>query len=135
VWALVLVGEVAGDETVIRPGDEVGPQGRMLRAFGCRAGGGGLVERAADLGGGGGETIQHGPPSGDVPGVRQFVERAASGIEQCTGVRGEVLGNVRTTKRWYVKPGVEDLRGVATVWGGLHGSEATYRAVVRDCEI
>ncbi|MFF5279576.1 tyrosine-type recombinase/integrase [Streptomyces sp. NPDC000133] len=30
--------------------------------------------------------------------------------------------NVLTTKRWYVKPGVEDLRGAATVWGGLHGS-------------
>ncbi|WP_326693706.1 hypothetical protein [Streptomyces sp. NBC_01766] len=30
--------------------------------------------------------------------------------------------DVLTTKRWYVKPGVEDLRGAAAVWGGLHGS-------------
>lgn len=30
--------------------------------------------------------------------------------------------NVKTTKNWYVKPGVGDLRGAATVWGGLHGS-------------
>ncbi|MFC5853358.1 site-specific integrase [Streptomyces chlorus] len=32
--------------------------------------------------------------------------------------------NVRTTKKWYVKPDVEDLRGAATTWDGLHGSEA-----------
>lgn len=29
---------------------------------------------------------------------------------------------VLTTKRGYVKPGVEDLRGAAAVWGGPHGS-------------
>ncbi|MDQ0957812.1 integrase [Streptomyces sp. B4I13] len=29
--------------------------------------------------------------------------------------------NVKTTKRWYVKPDVEDLRGAATTWDGLHG--------------
>ncbi|MEV3857687.1 site-specific integrase [Streptomyces sp. NPDC050095] len=29
--------------------------------------------------------------------------------------------NVKTTKRWYVKPDVEDLRGAAATWGGLHG--------------
>ncbi|MEU6064451.1 tyrosine-type recombinase/integrase [Streptomyces sp. NPDC047082] len=29
--------------------------------------------------------------------------------------------NVRTTKRWYVKPDVEDLREAATTWDGLHG--------------
>jgi integrase len=29
--------------------------------------------------------------------------------------------NVRTTKKWYVKPDVEDLREAATTWDGLHG--------------
>ncbi|MFG2800605.1 tyrosine-type recombinase/integrase [Streptomyces pseudovenezuelae] len=29
--------------------------------------------------------------------------------------------NVKTTKKWYVKPDVEDLRGAATMWDGLHG--------------
>ncbi|MGC4971813.1 tyrosine-type recombinase/integrase [Streptomyces sp. DT199] len=32
--------------------------------------------------------------------------------------------NVKTTKRWYVKPDVEDLRGAATTWDGLHGGTA-----------
>lgn len=31
--------------------------------------------------------------------------------------------NVKTTKRWYVKPDVEDLRGAATTWGGLHSAQ------------
>jgi integrase len=30
--------------------------------------------------------------------------------------------NVKTTKKWYVKPDVEDLREAATMWDGLHGS-------------
>lgn len=30
--------------------------------------------------------------------------------------------NIKTTKRWYVKPDVEDLRGAAATWGGLHGA-------------
>ncbi|MFF8790917.1 site-specific integrase [Streptomyces sp. NPDC015125] len=29
--------------------------------------------------------------------------------------------NAKTTKRWYVKPDVEDLREAATAWDGLHG--------------
>jgi integrase len=29
--------------------------------------------------------------------------------------------NVKATKKWYVKPDVEDLRGAATTWDGLHG--------------
>lgn len=29
--------------------------------------------------------------------------------------------NVKTTKKWYVKPDVEDLRGAATASDGLHG--------------
>ncbi|MFF3135372.1 tyrosine-type recombinase/integrase [Streptomyces mirabilis] len=32
--------------------------------------------------------------------------------------------NVKTTKKWYVKPDVEDLRGAATTWDGLHGGAA-----------
>lgn len=36
--------------------------------------------------------------------------------------------NVRTTKKWYVKPDVEDLREAATTWDGLHGSEAEKQA-------
>ncbi|NEA15815.1 hypothetical protein G3I29_09785 [Streptomyces halstedii] len=30
--------------------------------------------------------------------------------------------SIRMTKRWYVKPDVEDLRGAATTWDGLHGA-------------
>jgi integrase len=30
--------------------------------------------------------------------------------------------NVKTTKKWYVKPSVEDLRGAAVTWEGLHGA-------------
>ncbi|MEH0551153.1 tyrosine-type recombinase/integrase [Streptomyces sp. B21-101] len=30
--------------------------------------------------------------------------------------------NVKTTKKWYVKPDVEDLREAATTWDGLHGA-------------
>jgi hypothetical protein len=29
--------------------------------------------------------------------------------------------NVKTTKRWYVKPGVADLLPAAEAWGGLAG--------------
>ncbi|WGD39704.1 tyrosine-type recombinase/integrase [Streptomyces cathayae] len=36
--------------------------------------------------------------------------------------------NVRTTKKWYVKPDVEDLRGAATMWDGLHGVEGEKQA-------
>ncbi|MGW2843052.1 site-specific integrase [Streptomyces sp. NPDC001493] len=32
--------------------------------------------------------------------------------------------NVSTTKRYYVKPGVEDLRAAAVTWDGLHGRPA-----------
>ncbi|MEW1671625.1 tyrosine-type recombinase/integrase [Streptomyces noursei] len=35
--------------------------------------------------------------------------------------------NVRTTKRWYVKPDVEDLREAATTWGALHGDPTQAR--------
>ncbi|WP_282697623.1 site-specific integrase [Streptomyces sp. CC208A] len=33
--------------------------------------------------------------------------------------------SVNTTKKWYVKPDVEDLRGAAVAWGGLHGIHQT----------
>lgn len=36
--------------------------------------------------------------------------------------------NVKTTKKWYVKPDVEDLREAATTWDGLHGSAAEGQA-------
>ncbi|MET7718640.1 tyrosine-type recombinase/integrase [Streptomyces sp. NPDC005407] len=36
--------------------------------------------------------------------------------------------NIKTTKRWYVKPDVEDLRGAATTWDGLHGVAAEGQA-------
>lgn len=36
--------------------------------------------------------------------------------------------NVKTTKKWYVKPSVEDLRGAATVWDGLSGSGDVHTA-------
>ncbi len=32
--------------------------------------------------------------------------------------------NVSTTKRWYAKPGVEDLRAAAVTWDGFHGPQA-----------
>ncbi|MCM2393930.1 site-specific integrase [Streptomyces albipurpureus] len=35
--------------------------------------------------------------------------------------------NVKTTKRWYVKPDVEDLRGAAQTWGGLVAAEGEVR--------
>ncbi|MEU6145057.1 site-specific integrase [Streptomyces sp. NPDC047081] len=35
--------------------------------------------------------------------------------------------NVATTKRWYVKPDVEDLREAATTWDGLHGDGTQVR--------
>ncbi|MFD3563390.1 tyrosine-type recombinase/integrase [Streptomyces sp. NPDC058686] len=36
--------------------------------------------------------------------------------------------NIKTTKRWYVKPDVEDLREAATTWDGLHGVAAEGQA-------
>ncbi|MBK3587647.1 site-specific integrase [Streptomyces sp. MBT57] len=35
--------------------------------------------------------------------------------------------NIKTTKRWYVKPDVEDLRGAAQTWGGLVVAEGGVR--------
>jgi integrase len=36
--------------------------------------------------------------------------------------------NVKTTKKWYVKPDVEDLREAATTWDGLHGAATEEQA-------
>ncbi|MFE7272992.1 tyrosine-type recombinase/integrase [Streptomyces sp. NPDC057623] len=35
--------------------------------------------------------------------------------------------NVKTTKKWYIKPSVEDLRGAAATWEGLHGPSVRER--------
>lgn len=49
------------------------------------------------------------------------------------GVKDHILArwaghtNVKTTQRWYIKPDVEDLRGAATVWEGLHGVQPQAR--------
>ncbi|WP_308436808.1 tyrosine-type recombinase/integrase [Streptomyces poonensis] len=40
--------------------------------------------------------------------------------------------NVRTTKKWYVKPDVEDLCGAATTWDGLHGAATPACERLRD---
>ncbi|WP_329462234.1 site-specific integrase [Streptomyces sp. NBC_01431] len=60
--------------------------------------------------------------------VRLYLARAACFTYLANrGVHDHILArwaghkNVKTTKRWYVKPDVEDLRGAATAWEGLHG--------------
>ncbi|MFF4544032.1 hypothetical protein [Streptomyces sp. NPDC001435] len=62
-----------------------------------------------------------------------FLRRAALGAATMILAAGTVVAgsarwaahtNVKTTKRWYVKPDVEDLRGAATTWDGLHGAAA-----------
>ncbi len=90
--ALVEVGEVAGDEAVVRPDGEVRPQGPVLGAFARGAGRGRPVEHSADRCGGGGQSVQHGPPPLQVSGGRQLVERMTGGIEQGVGARREIRG-------------------------------------------
>jgi hypothetical protein len=51
-----------------------------------------------------------------------FTYLANMGVPDHLLARWAGHANVRTTKQWYVKPDVEDLRGAAAVWGGLHGS-------------
>jgi integrase len=53
-----------------------------------------------------------------------FTFRANNGVPDHILARWAGHTNVKTTKRWYVKPDVEDLRGVATTWDGLHGGAA-----------
>lgn len=50
-----------------------------------------------------------------------FTFLANNGVPDHILARWAGHANVRTTKRWYVKPDVEDLRGAATTWDGLHG--------------
>jgi integrase len=46
---------------------------------------------------------------------------ANSGVLDHILARWAGHANVKTTKKWYVKPGVEDLRGAAIAWEGLYG--------------
>ncbi|MGW0878006.1 tyrosine-type recombinase/integrase [Streptomyces sp. NPDC002671] len=48
-----------------------------------------------------------------------FTYLANNGVPDHLLARWAGHTNVRTTKRWYVKPGVEDLRPAADAWGGL----------------
>lgn len=74
----------------------------MLSAFGRGAGGDRPVEGPADLGGGGGQAVQHGPPPGQVPGGWQLVERTAGGVEQSVGcgARCVVYASTAALLRW-----------------------------------
>jgi hypothetical protein len=49
---------------------------------------------------------------------------ANSGVPDHILARWAGHTNVQTTKRWYVKPDVEDLREAAVTWDGLHGTVA-----------
>ncbi|MFK8907247.1 tyrosine-type recombinase/integrase [Streptomyces sp. YS-3] len=67
--------------------------------------------------------------------VRLYLARAACFTYLANhGVPDHILArwaghkNVKTTKRWYVKPDVEDLRGAATAWEGLHGGTSAGQA-------
>jgi integrase len=48
---------------------------------------------------------------------------ANSGVPDHILARWAGHTNVKTTKKWYVKPSVEDLRGAASTWDGLHGPD------------
>lgn len=52
-----------------------------------------------------------------------FTYLANNGVPDHLLARWAGHTNVKTTKRWYVKPDVEDLRGAATTWGGLHSAQ------------
>ncbi|MFF9898436.1 tyrosine-type recombinase/integrase [Streptomyces longispororuber] len=53
-----------------------------------------------------------------------FTYLANNGVPDHLLARWAGHTNVKTTKRWYVKPDVEDLRGAAATWDGLHGGAA-----------
>ncbi|WP_370266015.1 tyrosine-type recombinase/integrase [Streptomyces sp. V4I8] len=53
---------------------------------------------------------------------------ASNGVPDHILARWAGHTNVRTTKKWYVKPDVEDLRAAATAWNGLHGVESEGQA-------
>ncbi|MEU1012108.1 tyrosine-type recombinase/integrase [Streptomyces sp. NPDC005890] len=48
-----------------------------------------------------------------------FTYLANNGVPDHLLARWAGHTDVKTTKRWYVKPGVEDLRPAADTWGGL----------------
>lgn len=48
-----------------------------------------------------------------------FTYLANNGVPDHLLARWAGHTNVKTTKRWYVKPDVEDLRQAADTWGGL----------------
>ncbi|NEA42809.1 hypothetical protein G3I42_26795 [Streptomyces sp. SID11385] len=50
-----------------------------------------------------------------------FTYLANNGVPDHILARWAGHTSVKTTKNWYVKPDVEDLRGAPTVWDGLHG--------------
>ncbi|MEU8482260.1 tyrosine-type recombinase/integrase [Streptomyces sp. NPDC048641] len=50
-----------------------------------------------------------------------FTYLANNGVPDHILARWAGHTNVKTTKRWYVKPDVEDLRGAAATWEGLRG--------------
>ncbi|WP_405824666.1 site-specific integrase [Streptomyces sp. NBC_00838] len=52
-----------------------------------------------------------------------FTYLANNGVPDHLLARWAGHTNVKTTKRWYVKPTVEDLRGAASTWGGLHSAQ------------
>jgi integrase len=52
---------------------------------------------------------------------------ADNGVPDHILVRWAGHTNVKTTKKWYVKPDVEDLRGSATTWEGLRSAPAQMR--------
>lgn len=56
-----------------------------------------------------------------------FTYLANRGVEDHILARWAGHTNVKTTQRWYIKPDVEDLRGAATVWEGLHGVQPQAR--------
>ncbi|MGA5143127.1 tyrosine-type recombinase/integrase [Streptomyces azureus] len=57
-----------------------------------------------------------------------FTFLASNGVPDHILARWAGHTNVKTTKRWYVKPDVEDLRGAATTWDGLHGAAEEEKA-------
>ncbi|MFD9867471.1 tyrosine-type recombinase/integrase [Streptomyces niveus] len=52
-----------------------------------------------------------------------FTYLANNGVPDHLLARWAGHTNVKTTKRWYVKPTVEDLRGAASTWDGLHSAQ------------
>ncbi|WP_405632626.1 hypothetical protein [Streptomyces sp. NBC_01174] len=63
---------------------------------------------------------------------RVWAENPSTGKRRDLGLEEErafwTWANISTTKRWYVKPDVEDLRGAATTWDGLHGAAEEWQA-------